>query len=77
MNQLLLAPGTTAPPWRRSAGRQVPRQSRSPLTIAAPGNEELTRRGAVFVSEPRSMGSGGIDAVFEDGCGNLLNLHRD
>jgi hypothetical protein len=34
MNQLLLAPGTTAPP-RRRAGRQVPRQSRSPLTIAA------------------------------------------
>jgi hypothetical protein len=23
------------------------------------------------------MGYGGIDAVFDDGCGNLLNLHQD
>jgi len=22
-------------------------------------------------------GNGGTDAVFEDGCGNLLNLHQD
>ncbi len=38
---------------------------------------ELLERGVVFVSEPRAMGYGGIDAVFEDGCGNLLNLHQD
>jgi hypothetical protein len=31
----------------------------------------------VFVSEPTQMGYGGTDAVLEDGCGNLLNLHRD
>jgi hypothetical protein len=23
------------------------------------------------------MSYGGIDVVFEDGCGNLLNLHQD
>jgi catechol 2,3-dioxygenase-like lactoylglutathione lyase family enzyme len=38
---------------------------------------ELAGRGAVFVSEPQQRGFGGTDAVFEDGCGNLLNLHQD
>jgi catechol 2,3-dioxygenase-like lactoylglutathione lyase family enzyme len=38
---------------------------------------ELRERGVVFVSEPQAMAYGGIDAVFEDGCGNLLNLHQD
>jgi predicted enzyme related to lactoylglutathione lyase len=38
---------------------------------------ELVERGVMFVSEPRPIGYGGIDAVFEDGCGNLLNLHQD
>jgi catechol 2,3-dioxygenase-like lactoylglutathione lyase family enzyme len=37
---------------------------------------ELTAKGAVFVSEPRRMDYGGTDAVLEDGCGNLLNLHQ-
>jgi catechol 2,3-dioxygenase-like lactoylglutathione lyase family enzyme len=39
--------------------------------------DELTARGAVFRSEPQRMPYGGTDAVFEDGCGNLLNLHED
>ena len=39
--------------------------------------QELRDRGVVFVSEPQAMGHGCIDAVFEDGCGNLLNLHQD
>jgi catechol 2,3-dioxygenase-like lactoylglutathione lyase family enzyme len=39
--------------------------------------EELKAKGAQFVSEPRQMDYGGTDAVFEDGCGNLLNLHQD
>jgi catechol 2,3-dioxygenase-like lactoylglutathione lyase family enzyme len=39
--------------------------------------QELRNRGVVFVSEPRAFGYGGIDAVFEDGCGNLLNLHQE
>jgi catechol 2,3-dioxygenase-like lactoylglutathione lyase family enzyme len=38
---------------------------------------ELSERGVAFVSQPTEMGSGGTDAVFEDGCGNLLNLHQD
>jgi hypothetical protein len=39
--------------------------------------QELTERGVVFHSEPRAMDYGGLDAVFEDGCGNLLNLHGE
>ncbi len=38
---------------------------------------ELVRRGVRFVSEPVSREYGGVDAVFEDGCGNLLNLHEE
>jgi hypothetical protein len=32
---------------------------------------------AVAVTAIVLVGIGGIDAVFEDGCGNLLNLHQD
>ena len=39
--------------------------------------EELRARGATFLFEPRAMAYGGTDAVFEDSCGNLLNLHED
>jgi predicted enzyme related to lactoylglutathione lyase len=39
--------------------------------------EELKARGAVFLTEPQPKPYGGIDAVLEDGCGNLLNLHQD
>jgi catechol 2,3-dioxygenase-like lactoylglutathione lyase family enzyme len=39
--------------------------------------ERLTARGVVFVKEPSRMAYGGIDAVFTDTCGNLLNLHQD
>src|SRR5918994_3661608 len=39
--------------------------------------DELIARGAVFRSEPQQMPYGGTDAVFEDGCGNCLNLHED
>jgi catechol 2,3-dioxygenase-like lactoylglutathione lyase family enzyme len=38
--------------------------------------EELRARGAVFRSPPQRREYGGIDAVLEDGCGNLLNLHQ-
>jgi hypothetical protein len=30
-----------------------------------------------FLGEPRQMPYGGIDAAFEDGCGNLLNLDQN
>ncbi len=39
--------------------------------------DELRARGARFVSEPARREYGGVDAVLEDGCGNLLNLHED
>ena len=39
--------------------------------------EELRARGAVFVAEPRQMGYGGTDSIFDDNCGNLLNLHQE
>jgi hypothetical protein len=35
------------------------------------------RPGVVFIQEPYRRDYGGIDAVFTDTCGNLLNLHQD
>jgi catechol 2,3-dioxygenase-like lactoylglutathione lyase family enzyme len=39
--------------------------------------ERLRAKGVVFVKEPSRMDYGGIDAVFDDTCGNLINLHQD
>jgi catechol 2,3-dioxygenase-like lactoylglutathione lyase family enzyme len=39
--------------------------------------ERLKAKGVVFVKEPSRMQYGGIDAVFDDTCGNLINLHQD
>jgi catechol 2,3-dioxygenase-like lactoylglutathione lyase family enzyme len=39
--------------------------------------ERLKAKGVVFVKEPARMDYGGIDAVFDDTCGNLINLHED
>jgi catechol 2,3-dioxygenase-like lactoylglutathione lyase family enzyme len=39
--------------------------------------ERLKAKGVVFVKEPGRRDYGGIDAVFDDTCGNLLNLHQD
>ncbi len=39
--------------------------------------EGLKAKGVVFVKEPARMAYGGMDAVFADTCGNLLNLHQD
>jgi catechol 2,3-dioxygenase-like lactoylglutathione lyase family enzyme len=38
--------------------------------------DELRSRGVHFVREPEKLPYGGTDAVFEDGCGNLVNLHQ-
>jgi catechol 2,3-dioxygenase-like lactoylglutathione lyase family enzyme len=38
--------------------------------------ERLKARGVVFIKEPTKMSYGGIDAVFDDTCGNLLDLHQ-
>ena len=37
----------------------------------------LKAKGVVFVKEPGRMAYGGMDAVFDDTCGNLINLHQD
>jgi catechol 2,3-dioxygenase-like lactoylglutathione lyase family enzyme len=37
----------------------------------------LTDKGVTFTSEPAEAGYGGINAVIDDGCGNLLNLHQE
>jgi predicted enzyme related to lactoylglutathione lyase len=39
--------------------------------------ERLKAKGVVFLKEPGRMDYGGIDAVFADGCGNLIDLHQD
>src|ERR687891_423780 len=39
--------------------------------------EQLRAKGVSFISEPTGYPYGGTDAVFEDDCGNLLNLHQD
>jgi predicted enzyme related to lactoylglutathione lyase len=39
--------------------------------------ERLKAKGVAFVKEPARMAYGGMDAVFDDTCGNLINLHQD
>jgi catechol 2,3-dioxygenase-like lactoylglutathione lyase family enzyme len=39
--------------------------------------DRLKAEGVVFVKEPWRMPYGGIDAVFDDTCGNLVDLHQD
>jgi catechol 2,3-dioxygenase-like lactoylglutathione lyase family enzyme len=39
--------------------------------------ERLKAKGVVFVREPARMDYGGMDAVFDDTCDNLINLHQD
>ena len=37
----------------------------------------LKAKGVVFVKEPARMEYGGMDAVLDDTCGNLINLHQN
>jgi catechol 2,3-dioxygenase-like lactoylglutathione lyase family enzyme len=37
----------------------------------------LESRGVTFRMEPTPMPYGGTDAVFDDGCGNLVAIHQD
>ena len=39
--------------------------------------QRLKANGVTFVREPARMDYGGMDAVFDDTCGNLINLHQD
>jgi catechol 2,3-dioxygenase-like lactoylglutathione lyase family enzyme len=76
--QLLLAPLNEAAAQLQAKRRESGTPAVSFTTDACQRSFEYLRaRGVAFLSEPQAMGYGGIDAVFEDGCGNLLNLHQD
>jgi len=62
--------------------QQATREAGRPVLSLRTGDcageaERLKAKGVVFVKEPGRMPYGGLDAVFTDTCGNLLNLHQD
>ena len=62
----------------REASRELGRPVISLTTGDCAGDaERLKARGVVFVKEAGRMDYGGMDAVFDDTCGNLVNLHQD
>jgi catechol 2,3-dioxygenase-like lactoylglutathione lyase family enzyme len=62
----------------QAASRQLGRPVLSLRTGDCRGEaDRLKAKGVVFVKEPARMAYGGMDAVFADSCGNLLNLHQD
>jgi catechol 2,3-dioxygenase-like lactoylglutathione lyase family enzyme len=62
----------------RQASREFGRPVLSLRTDDCTGEaERLKAKGVVFVKEPARMDYGGMDAVFDDTCGNLINLHQD
>jgi catechol 2,3-dioxygenase-like lactoylglutathione lyase family enzyme len=62
----------------RQASQEVGRPVLSLRTDdCAADAERLKAKGVVFVEEPRRREYGGIDAVFDDTSGNLINLHQD
>ena len=76
--ELLLAPMNDAAAALQAARRETGTPAVSFTTEDCHRTyRELSDRGAVFVSEPQPMGYGGMDAVFDDTCGNLVNLHQD
>jgi catechol 2,3-dioxygenase-like lactoylglutathione lyase family enzyme len=58
----------------RELGRPVPSLTTDDCQRDA---ERLKAKGVVFAKEPGRMAYGGMDAVFDDTCGNLINLHQD
>jgi catechol 2,3-dioxygenase-like lactoylglutathione lyase family enzyme len=62
----------------RQASRELGRPVISLRTDDCAGDAgRLKAKGVVFVKEPARMAYGGMDAVFDDTCGNLVNLHQD
>ncbi|MCP2261022.1 hypothetical protein LX15_004742 [Streptoalloteichus tenebrarius] len=64
------------------AFQQAVRAAGSPATALTTDDCEgdyhrLSRRGVEFTMPPTRMGYGGIDAIFDDTCGNLICLHQD
>jgi hypothetical protein len=62
----------------RAASRELGRPVISLRTDDCAGDaERFKAKEVVFVKEPARMAYGGMDAVFDDTCGNLINLHQD
>jgi predicted enzyme related to lactoylglutathione lyase len=62
----------------RAASREQGRPIISLTTDDCAGEaERLKAKGVGFLKEPSRMDYGGMDAVFDDTCGNLINLHQD
>jgi catechol 2,3-dioxygenase-like lactoylglutathione lyase family enzyme len=62
----------------QAASRQLGRPVLSLRTDDCVGQAaRLKAKGVVFVKEPARSDYGGMDAVFTDTCGNLINLHQD
>jgi predicted enzyme related to lactoylglutathione lyase len=62
----------------QAASREVGRPVLSLRTDDCAGEaERLKAKGVVFVKEPWRREYGGMDAVVDDTCGNLINLHQD
>lgn len=62
----------------REANRELGRPVLSLCTDDCEGEAvRLRNLGVEFVKEPSRMDYGGIDAVFDDTFGNLINLHQD
>jgi predicted enzyme related to lactoylglutathione lyase len=59
---------------RRENGRPVLSLRTADIQSEA---ERLKANGVKFVMEPTKMPYGGTDAVFDDTCGNLVDLHQD
>jgi hypothetical protein len=62
----------------RAANREIGRPVLSLRTDDCQRDaERLKAKGIVFVKEPSRMDYGGMDAVFDDTFGNLINMHQD
>jgi catechol 2,3-dioxygenase-like lactoylglutathione lyase family enzyme len=76
--ELVLHPADAPARAFQAASREVGRPVVSLRTDDCAGDaERLKAQGVVFVKEPARMAYGGMDAVFDDTCGNLINLHQD
>lgn len=70
------------PDETEAAFQRATREAGKPATSFATDNvrrdyERLKVNGVSFVMEPTKMPYGGTDALLEDGCGNLINLHQE
>jgi catechol 2,3-dioxygenase-like lactoylglutathione lyase family enzyme len=76
--ELLLAPMTGA-----ARSLQSDRRARGSPAISFTTDDcqrefdDLSSRGVTFHRRPERLAYGGIDAVLDDGCGNLVNLHQE